>query len=437
MPFSEIVDYLVDADVVSLYPAAMSQYKYPVGKALETNRIMSGKMGIYYADVTPNKNLLHSIGGRRGDSGQLIWDLNHTRGYYTSVDLEDMIERGYKVAITQEDGKPSYYWEESTFIFKEFIGQMFKAKASVEKGTPHYILAKLFMNALYGKMIQRPIPEKSKFIENNEQYWAFWKTYDIKDMEQVGDSWYITGVPRDQEKLAKTITKPTHLGAFILAYSRRIMLKYIDESNPHAKEVYADDFMNKTEEEQKVIRAKAIQSDFFYTDTDSIQLHVKDKPKFNKDLGGITDDLGDNCKIVKGTWIAPKLYMLAYVKDDLYDRPLIKKDQTAEDEGTLEVMSNGLKLHYHFRGKGLNTKDLSSTTFEKMDAGEALTNVRPFSMKKIHTKRNTKQQHIPHFSILHLTNVSRTVNKSAWGGRCFDGNASVPHGCLYSSSIAA
>ena len=435
MSFEEIMDYLVDADVVSLYPAAMSQYKYPVGKAIETDHIVPCKMGIYYVDVIPNKNLLHSIGGRRGDKGQLIWDLNNTRGYYTSVDIEDMLKRGYQVSIAT--GGKSYYWQESTYVFKEFIDEMFKAKASVEKGSPQYILAKLFMNALYGKMIQRPIAEKSKFIDTNDQYWKFWKEFDVKDIEQVGDSWYITGVPRDQKKLARTITKPTHMGAFILAYSRRIMLNYIDESNPHAKEMYSPEFMNKSEAEQQEIRTKAIQSDFFYTDTDSIQLHIKDKPKFNKDLGGITDDLGDGCKIVEGKWIAPKLYMLAYVKSDMYDRPLTKKDAAAEKKGALKVMPNGLKVHYHFRGKGLNTNTLSPETFSRMDAGESLVNTRPFSMKKINVSRNSKQQHIPHFSILHQEDVSRTVNKSAWGGRCFDGNASVPHGCIFSSAIIA
>ena len=54
---------------------------------------------------------------------------------------------------------------------------------------------------------------------------------------------------------------------------------------------------------------------------------IKDLGK--KSLGGITDDLGDNCKIIKG-------YMLEYIK---------KGDP---------------KPHYHLRGKGLNKDDKRS-----------------------------------------------------------------------------
>ena len=39
----------------------------------------------------------------------------------------------------------------------------------------------------------------------------------------------------------------------------------------------------------------------YYTDTD-------------REIGGISDHLGDNCKILYGGWIAPKLYFLEYVE---------------------------------------------------------------------------------------------------------------------------
>ena len=48
--FEDIDDYIVDADVVSLYPTAMAKYEYPIGlckKLGENEKIMKGKMGIY------------------------------------------------------------------------------------------------------------------------------------------------------------------------------------------------------------------------------------------------------------------------------------------------------------------------------------------------------------------------------------------------------
>ena len=51
-------------------------------------------------------------------------------------------------------------------------------------------------------------------------------------------------------------------------------------------------------------------------EVDSIQIHQRNIRgiTLNKEIGGISDDLGDNCKILHGGWIAPKLYFLEYVE---------------------------------------------------------------------------------------------------------------------------
>ena len=127
---------------------------------------------------------------------------------------------------------------------------------------------------------------------------------------------------------------------------------------------------------------KRIGNDFYYTDTDSLHIHSKNanlKRLGDKELGGIDNDLGEGSKVIRGLWIAPKLYMLEYIK-----------------KGDKEN-----KIHYHFRGKGLNKVNLTVEAFEKMDEGGNLTSIRDFQMKKIHIKRNSKQQHIDQFSIVH------------------------------------
>ena len=133
----------------------------------------------------------------------------------------------------------------------------------------------------------------------------------------------------------------------------------------------------------------------------------------DKELGGIDNDLGEGSKVIRGLWIAPKLYMLEYIK-----------------KGDKEN-----KIHYHFRGKGLNKVNLTVEAFEKMDEGGNLTSIRDFQMKKIHIKRNSKQQHIDQFSIVHyrkekeedLSRLTRVVNNDLWDGRLFiNNNDSVP-----------
>jgi hypothetical protein len=103
----------------------------------------------------------------------------------------------------------------------------------------------------------------------------------------------------------------------------------------------------------------------------------------------------------------------------------------------LEYVKKGdTNLHYHFRGKGLNTDNLTVKSFEDMDAGKSLINIRDFQFKKINIKRNSKQitAGIPQFSIVHyskssisdLSRLSKTVNSKLWSGRDFEGNDSIP-----------
>lgn len=395
--FNSITDYIIDADVVSLYPTAMANYPYPVGLCykLEGSE-MKGEMGIYDIEFKTNKNLQHSIGGRRTPSG-LKWDLEDGGGVYTSVDIEDMIANGYYVKI-----KSGYYWLETAYIFKDYINDLFKKKNESKKGSVEYQLSKLYMNALYGKLIQRPIYNRSEVIRNNTDYWAFYSKNIITDVESVGPYWILTGYSRMMEGLENCINKPTHLGSFVLAYSRRIMLEYFKESNQ---------YFDSPNVEQR------INNDFYYTDTDSIFIHASNANSIKRlndhTLGGMSNDLGTGSKIIVGLWIAPKLYAIGYVKEG----------------------SNN--LHYTFRGKGLCSTNLNWKSFEEMNAGSSMKDVRDFSMKRVNYKRSGTQQDIPQFSILHYSKnndrhrsrLTRVVNTKQWDGRMFiNDNQSIPWG---------
>jgi hypothetical protein len=402
--FDSIQDYLIDADVVSLYPAAMI-YEYPIGDCLELppNAGLTGKMGIYYIKYEANKNIAHSIGGRRED-GALKWDLKDSEGWYTSIDIEDMLKYNYKVDIIR-----GWYWLETACVFKEYIEELYKKKgaeaAAGRKGSVKYTLAKLWMNGLYGKNIQRPIYTNTVMINSTEQYWKFWGEHTVTELTPIETPdkvmWMVSGNPRLIQKKEKCITKPTQMGAFILAYSRRMMLNYITEANPAFEH-----------DGTEAGKAEQMSNDFYYTDTDSLQMHMKQanliKRLGDKTLGGITDDLGDGCKIIRGIWIAPKLYSLEYVK------------------------KGDCSIHYHLRGKGLDKRKLKPEHFIQMDEGGSIPNTKEFQMKKIHTTRNSKQKEVPQFSILHykkendFSRLTRTVNKTKWNGRDFIEGGSIP-----------
>lgn len=396
--FDELDDYVVDCDVVSLYPTAMAKYEYPTGECYKydiNKPTEKGVMGIFKIKYETNKNCQHSIGGRR-ENESLKWDLKDeiNGAWYSSVDIDDMLNNGYNVEYLE-----GWYWTKKEYIFKDYIEDLFKKKEQSAKGSVEYSLAKLFMNALYGKTIQRPIYSKNEIVKSNSHYWKFRNDNYIKEIHELGTDIVLIGEPRNVIKLEKCISKPTHLGSFILAYSRRIMLNYMKEANPYFN---SQDVSNR------------VKNDFYYTDTDSLQMHINNARLMSnfggKKLGCIDDDLGGG-KIIRGLWIAPKLYMLEY-------------------------LNNKNEIHYHFRGKGLTNDSLTVDVFEKLDSGKTFTDTRKFQMKKINIKRNSTQEDIPQFSIIHYnsTNINhksrltRTVNETKWAGREFiNANDSVPY----------
>ena len=150
----------------------------------------------------------------------------------------------------------------------------------------------------------------------------------------------------------------------------------------------------------------------YYTDTDSIQVHLRNLKELslNKEIGGISDDLGENCKILYGGWIAPKLYFLEYVEK-----------------------SNGTELiKYHLKGKGIPKEQLTLDMFESMLTGNSIKIEMQRDFKRIHVNKNSKQQKIDNFSIIKLDALEKHINTVQWKGRHFVGNSSVP---LYHNSI--
>jgi hypothetical protein len=401
-------DYMVDEDVVSLYPTAMRNFVYPVGRCFEmtekqidlfnnymkkNNKMMY--MGCYYVKYITNKYLAHSVLPKKSKTG-LVWDLYDGEGYYNSVDIDNALNEGYKIQIIQPPNEEpiGFYWTQTENLFTDYIDELFNDKKNSKKKTAEYAVAKLFMNGLYGKMIQRPICTHDAWVKTNSEFWKFYGKYKIANKTLVNEQLHLTGIPRDEVELEKSITKPTHLGSFILSYSRRIMLEYFKMSNPYFN--IQDMKGNLTE----LIKLQ-MENDFYYTDTDSIQLHQKNKIPTNSEvLGGLSNDLGEDEVITKAIYIAPKLYML----------------QTNN--------------YYHFKGKGVDNKKLNEDIFNQMNLGNAIKLERDFQMKKLRTKKNSNQEHIPHFSIQHITGdkTARTLNNTKWNGRYFIYNESIPYG---------
>jgi len=389
--FDCIKDYLQDLDVCSLYPFAMKE-RFPVGEAIDTLEYKEGKMGIYRCSYKPNKKLLIPVLPKHENLG-LKWNLNDDEGVYSSVDIETARKYGYEIKVLN-----GVYWEDSEYLFKDYIDMTYARKSAAGKGTPAYQVAKLFMNGLYGKMLQKPKNEKTFYLTKHSDWDKIIPKYYIKliDTETFNDTWIITGECKDPVILDKNITKPTQLGVFVLSYSRRIMMDYFDK-------------LGALYEKEKGI---------YYTDTDSIQIHGSQLNfDLGKEIGMLSDDLspsGCKSKIVQAVWVAPKMYMLKYL-------------QLQKDGKTVLLIS-------HKVGKGVKKVErkipITDEQYLNMLNGDPLAIENKDVFNRIYLKVNSKQvaKGIDPFSIA-IVNQKKIINKKAWDGRVFDesGN-SVPIG---------
>ncbi len=306
---------------------------------------------------------------------------------YNSVDIDNALRCGYKVEIIE-----GYYWEKTAKLFHSYIKFLYDFKKKAKKGTAQYTLAKLMMNGLYGKTIQRPILDENVIIRLHAEFIKYHIKYGGITMKPLSDGSYFVTY-QDEDKLASKITKPVYLGSFILGYSRNIMLSYLQRTNPYFNSPNLE---------------KQLENSPFYTDTDSIQIHQRNLKgiRLDKDIGGISDDLGQNCKILYGGWIAPKLYFLEYA----------------------EKIGDVVEIHYHLRGKGIPKSQLTVDMFEQMMKGKSIKIEMSRDFKRLHVNKNSSQKDYENFSILKLDSLIKEINTNPWRGRHFYQKGSVSFG---------
>lgn len=331
---SKINDYLVDIDVVSLYPTAMSNYEYPSGTPLISdnekqcnillkhwnNKNFAYKYFIAECDITPNKQLINAVLPRRNMRGGIDWNLLPIeRQVYNSVDLKRAIEHGYTITKIYK----CMAWKKSVNLFKKYITKCFDLKKKAEKGTAQYTVAKLMMNGLYGKMIQKPIAEKSCEISSITELNKIREFNTVLDITEIVQGRFL--VKYEPFFLDETVKHPSYIGSFILGYSRLVMDKFIDA---------IDGYSN-------------LNSTYYRSDTDSLIIHSSQLPKvqkyIGKNLGDIDFDIDG--KIIGFIEVAPKLYICLYIdrktgilKKHVKAKGFSKDDQEKLNWNDFEVM---------------------------------------------------------------------------------------------------
>ena len=265
--FKNVDSYLVDGDVVSLYPTAMTSFEsetfqFPRGDGRfaddeEIERIESlialGNYaalphGIYEVNVQPNASLINPVLPMKNQKGYTVWDVQPREFQaYALPDLVSGLKHGYRFEVLKV---LIYDSQEAGSVFEKYINLVYLIKAEEDKnkdtmkniqkntdthnfdklpdgvyevdvyitgqktpikkelslsdiqnGSDKYVvhavkttdglisynptrrlIAKLLMNSLYGKMLQKKIDTAQIFVESDKDMSKFLREHDWQDL---------------------------------------------------------------------------------------------------------------------------------------------------------------------------------------------------------------------------------------------------------------
>jgi hypothetical protein len=260
--------------VTSLYPSGMTGYekipntetkglevKYPTGKSRWSNdpktEFYNGVIGIYEISYSPCKDIRLPIAPRRDKSG-VLWSLEDGKGVYCSVDIENMIKSNYKITEFHK----GLVYDSSGKVFNQYINFFYKMKEMSERDKNDVMrsIAKLFLNSLYGKTLQKAMLDKTLITSDVFEYNDFCTKYDIKDIRCLNDNKLLISGSIKSDDVEMAIKKPLQLGSFVLGYSRLIMANIFREIDPTLRSPllsYSDtDSLHITGEGYKILMKK-------------------------------------------------------------------------------------------------------------------------------------------------------------------------------------
>jgi len=279
-------DGLICIDATSLYPSAMYLSAFPIGsfKVMDMKRINATNLNglidkgyMFIAEVTMDaNNIRHGIMPYRTENRAIIYPSGEFTGVYTSVEIEEALHEGYTI----KEVKRGIYWLRKRHLFKDIVKSLYdKRKEYKEQNNELEYMVKILLNSLYGKMLEN-INVSTVFT--NEETWD-------KDQGRVISHIKLkNGQTQFKYAKRKYSLKPTHIAAFILSYSRKIM--------------------------NNIIRQVGDEN-VYYGDTDSIYVPNKiaeDKLEYIDYLGGFKNDYGNGKIITKAIFLDLKRYYLKF-----------------------------------------------------------------------------------------------------------------------------
>jgi len=419
--FNACDDYLVDYDGVSLYPSSMALFNYPIGepywetdlKGLEArlNTKTDEKEQPYFGERSdeilpndkfplgiitctvdfPRKDLPCPLLSTKSQLGNLMYTWEKKDIVATTIDLMESVR--YNGCIVSNVTRGLMWPSRRASLRKPIEGLFFGRREAKSKGLNALQLScKNAMNSSFGSMIERIKDVKTELLSIHQEAKHEPGLTRIDELYQTENVILDTDLVNDNQSIIEysnnpKIKRPAHIGVFILAFSKVIMNRAINAF---------DGFTNwdKT---------------FYYTDTDSLHIHVNQmkevgdklpdtvvKVEGNGELGQLDNDIKciKNGKIIRAYFIRPKVYC-----DEVFG-----KDKDGK-----------FKVKYHMRIKGMPSaaqKTLTMNDFESMANNYSLPE---FSSNEF--KRSMKDNES---APIRLVQRKKVINKTLWNGRLYD-----------------
>jgi hypothetical protein len=228
-------EYYKELDFYSLYPSVMANYKFPGGNPsfvydmAEINARFKAtgelQMGFYIAShkapkhlflpAIPSRHDFFNPTTRRVDRQALRWDLLDHTGFYTSVDLQTAHRAGYEITLVS-----GLVFPEEVDFFSSYVHKCMNIKAEGDEtnNTSLRLYGKLCGNSLYGKLLQALITESSAVVTTKQQFDDFLAKNHLTGLQIFDES---LAIIHGESQADPKPDRPYHLGAFVLAYSRK------------------------------------------------------------------------------------------------------------------------------------------------------------------------------------------------------------------------
>ena len=308
-------------DKNSLYPTAIVRLKgYPKGPAKNiTEKDLKSKKFLEYADEFYLKIRILKVGRRLhfpclskiGENGNRIWtnDMEGEEIFVDRITLEDLVKYH---EIKYECLLGVMFDEGYNAKIGKVVRKLYDLRMQYKREkNPLQLLYKLILNTIYGKTIQKP--KDTKILWRNDKVTNMKKLFRrFGESIQSIESYKGTGKNLLKAKIRVGIIDHWAMpqcGSLVLSESKRIMNEFMVDSDEHI--LYTDTDSAFIEEEE-YLRLKETRPELFGEDLGQL--------KEEKHLGG------EDVRIVKGMFLAPKVYWIKEKneKGEEYDKITMK-----------------------------------------------------------------------------------------------------------------